>query len=194
MTSGTNSCVSTASQAGNANFSAAANVARTVVAAKAVLELVADDKSKTYGQDNPALTFSVVGLTNGDTKATALTADPTLDTAAVKASNAGSYAITITGGTSAKYTLTRTIGTLTVGWAALTVTADNRTVQYSDPTPAFTSTMSGFVPGQNASALSGTLSVSSSRTAASPVGSYGIAAAGLTSTTTPSPSPRARSQ
>ena len=26
------------------------------------LELVADDQSKTYGQDNPVLTFSVVGL------------------------------------------------------------------------------------------------------------------------------------
>jgi hypothetical protein len=48
------------------------------------LELIADNKSKTYGQDNPVLTFSVVGLTNGDTKASALTADPTLATTAVK--------------------------------------------------------------------------------------------------------------
>ena len=61
----------------------------------------------------------MVGLTNGDTKATALTADPTLATAAVKASNAGTYAITITGGTSANYTLTRTNGTLTVDKAVL---------------------------------------------------------------------------
>jgi hypothetical protein len=28
---------------------------------QAVLELIADNKSKTYGQDNPVLTFSVVG-------------------------------------------------------------------------------------------------------------------------------------
>jgi hypothetical protein len=48
------------------------------------LELIADNKSKTYGQDNPVLTFSVVGLTNGDTKASALTADPTLATTAVR--------------------------------------------------------------------------------------------------------------
>ena len=86
---------------------------------KAALELNADDKSKTYGEDNPSLTFSVVGLVNGDTKASALTADPTLDTAAVKSSNAGSYPITLTGGTSANYTLTRSNATLTVGKAAL---------------------------------------------------------------------------
>ena len=54
----------------------------TLTVGKAALELNADDKSKTYGEDNPALTFSVVGLVNGDTQATALTADPTLDTAA----------------------------------------------------------------------------------------------------------------
>jgi hypothetical protein len=40
-----------------------------------------------------------------------LTADPTLATTAVKGSPADSYPITITGGTSANYTLTRTNGT-----------------------------------------------------------------------------------
>ena len=48
------------------------------------------------------------GLVNGDTRTTALTADPTLDTAAlVSPAPAGSYPITLTGGTSANYTLTR---------------------------------------------------------------------------------------
>ena len=40
----------------------------------------------------------------------ALTADPELSTTAVKASDAGSYPITLTGGTSANYTLTRVNG------------------------------------------------------------------------------------
>ena len=35
---------------------------------KAALTLTADDKSKTYGDENPALTFSVEGLVNGDTR------------------------------------------------------------------------------------------------------------------------------
>ena len=51
----------------------------TLTIDKALLTLTADDKSKTYGQANPALTFSVDGLVNGDTRATALTADPSLD-------------------------------------------------------------------------------------------------------------------
>ena len=46
---------------------------------KASLKLTADDKSKTYGEDNPALTFSVDGLVNGDTRASALNADPAPD-------------------------------------------------------------------------------------------------------------------
>ena len=85
----------------------------TLTIDKALLTLTADDKSKTYGQANPALTFSVDGLVNGDTRATALTADPSLDTA-LASSGAGSYPITLTGGTSANYTLTRVNGTLTI--------------------------------------------------------------------------------
>src|SRR4051794_41820215 len=98
---------------------------RTLVVDKAALELKADNKSKVYGQDNPALTFSVDGLTNGDTKATALTADPVLDTAAVKSSNAGSYAITVTGGTSSNRTQARRVGNQGGDKAAPEQKADN---------------------------------------------------------------------
>ena len=101
---------------------------------KALLTLTADDKSKTYGQANPALTFSVDGLVNGDTRATALTADPTLDTTALASSGAGSYPITLTGGTSANYTLTRVNGTLTIDKALLTLTADDKSKTYGRPT------------------------------------------------------------
>src|SRR5256885_10019293 len=35
-------------------------------------------------------------------------------------------------------------GTLTINKVHLTVTADNKSVQYSDPLPSFTATLSGF--------------------------------------------------
>src|SRR6185437_14858887 len=54
----------------------------TLTVGKAPLTLTADNQSKTYGDANPGLTFSVDGLVNGDTRATALTADPALATTA----------------------------------------------------------------------------------------------------------------
>jgi hypothetical protein len=65
---------------------------------KAVLELIADNKSKTYGQDNPVLTFSVVGLTNGDTKGLGVDRGPDAGHHGGQGFTADSYPITITGG------------------------------------------------------------------------------------------------
>src|SRR3954452_24003537 len=88
---------------------------------KAPLTVKADPQTKIYGADNPVLTFSVDGLVNGDTKATALTSAPTLATTSSKSSPVGSYPITLTGGTSANYQLTRQDSTLSIGKAPLTV-------------------------------------------------------------------------
>jgi hypothetical protein len=69
----------------------------------------------------------------------------------------------------------------TVDKAPLLVTAENRTRIYGQANPVFTVDYTGFVLGENASVLGGTLSISTTATAASPVGSYGITPSGLTS-------------
>ena len=53
----------------------------TLTVGKADLVLVADDKSKVYGEDAPELTFHAVGLLGSDTKASALSTAPVLTTA-----------------------------------------------------------------------------------------------------------------
>ena len=66
------------------------------------------------------MTFSVDGLVNGDTKATALTTNPVLATIAVKTSPVGSYPITLTGGTSDNYDAHRATDSMlevVYGWA-----------------------------------------------------------------------------
>jgi uncharacterized Zn finger protein len=154
----------------------------TLTVNKAVLELIADNKSKTYGQDNPVLTFSVVGLTNGDTKASALTADPTLATTAVKGSPADSYPITITGGTSANYTLTRTNGTLTVNKAVLELIADNKSKTYGQDNPVLTFSVVGLTNGDTkASALTADPTLATTAVKGSPADSYPITITGGTS-------------
>src|SRR5205823_2469620 len=52
---------------------------------------------------------------------------------------------------------------------------------YGQANPAFTVSYSGFVNGDTASALGGTLTISSPATASSPVGSYAITPGGVSS-------------
>ena len=70
---------------------------------KAALTLTADTQSKVYGSGDPDLTFTVDGLVNDDTRSTALTANPVLDTEAVASSKVGKYPITLSGGASDNY-------------------------------------------------------------------------------------------
>ncbi|OLD19649.1 MAG: hypothetical protein AUJ01_05595 [Acidobacteria bacterium 13_1_40CM_3_65_5] len=70
---------------------------------------------------------------------------------------------------------------ITVNPAPLTVTADNQTKAYGAANPPLTSTITGFVNGDTFASLGGTLTFTTAATAASPVGTYAITPAGLTS-------------
>ncbi|HVU24982.1 MAG TPA: PQQ-binding-like beta-propeller repeat protein [Opitutus sp.] len=84
-----------------------------LVIAKAALTARADDKSKPQGTANPTLTITYTGLVTGDTAAV-IDTPPSISTTATTASPAGTYPITLTGGSDNNYTLTRVNGTLTV--------------------------------------------------------------------------------
>ena len=104
--------------------------------------VTADPKSKTYGDDNPTLTATVVGeVTGGDP------INYSLSTTAVKFSNAGDYAITVTLGLNPNYNVTKTDGNLHINPKAATVTADNKSKTYGDDNPALTATVAGTVNG-----------------------------------------------
>ncbi|MGM0947240.1 MAG: MBG domain-containing protein, partial [Bacteroidota bacterium] len=53
----------------------------TLTVSKKAVTITADDKSKTYGEENPALTFTYTGLTNGDTK---VATEPSISTTATQ--------------------------------------------------------------------------------------------------------------
>ncbi|MEN6543983.1 MBG domain-containing protein, partial [Parvibaculum sp.] len=133
------------------------------------ITVTADDKSKTYGDVNPALTWQVTSgnLVNGDT----LTGD--LTTAALQFSNVGSYDITkgTLADASGNYAITYAKGSLTVGQRAITVTADAKSKTYGDVNPALTwqVTSGNLVNGDT---LTGGLATTALQY--SDVGSYGI--------------------
>ena len=82
----------------------------------AALKVTADNISMKMGTAVPTLTYTVKGLVNGDTAATATTGSPALTTTATSTSAAGNYPIAATLGTmkASNYALTAANGTLIV--------------------------------------------------------------------------------
>jgi C1A family cysteine protease len=110
----------TASQGGDANWSPAAEVQRTLAVGPAPLTIVADNLGMVVGGPLPALTATYTGLVGGDTPASLDTA-VTLATPATAASPPGTYPIHASGATDANYTIAHVDGVLTVYAAAHTV-------------------------------------------------------------------------
>ena len=116
-----------------------------------------------------------VGFENGE-DATDLGGALAYGGAAQGAINAGSYALTVSGLTSDNYVLSYQPGTLTVNKAALTVVADDASRLYGDANPTFTTSLTGFVAGQDATiaGVTGAGVVTTTATTASFVGAYAL--------------------
>ena len=134
---------------------------------KAPLTVKADDKSRVEGTANPELTVSYTGFKNGETEAV-LDTKPTVTTTATTTSPAGTYPITVSGGSAKNYNLSYQNGTLTVTAGALTVTAKSYTREYGEENPSFGYDVTG------TGTLRGTPVISCSATKESPVGTYDI--------------------
>jgi hypothetical protein len=146
---------------------------------RAPLAVRVDPKSKVYGAALPPLSGTLTGVVNNDP----ITASYV--TPATQQSAAGTYAITGTlsdpNHRLGNYDVTNTPATLTVTMAALQITANAASTQYSDPVPALTATFTGFVLGETPAVLSGTLLIQTTAVARSAPGTYPITAGGLTS-------------
>lgn len=134
------------------------------------LTVTGDNKSRTYGDGNPALTHQVTSgsLVNGDTLSGSAT------TPATASSNVGNYAIgqgTVSAGSN--YTVIFVDGTLSIGQRSITVTPNNRAKVYGNPDPTLTYVASSLGAG---TPLLGTLE----RAAGENVGGYAINQGSLT--------------
>ena len=93
--------------------------------------------------------------------------------------------ISLTGSDRGNYVLAssgnQTSATASITKKSLTVTADDKSVEYGDAAPTYTASYSGFVSGESKSNLSGSLSFSCSYTSSSNTGTYTITPSGHTS-------------
>ena len=172
---------------GNYTFAQAAGNAAALAVNPAILTITANNASKTYGD---LLTFAgneftSSGLQNGETIGdVALTSAGAAAGASV---TGGPYTITsnaATGGSvnTGNYAITYKNGSLTVGQAELTVTAndDSKTYNGLAYTGGHGVTYSGFVNGENASVLGGVLGYAGDSQGATNAGRYTITPDGLT--------------
>ena len=110
-----------ANQAGDADFNPAPSVEQSFEVLPATLEVTADDQTNVYNEAIPALTYSIIGFVNNEDE-TVLNTTPIVSTTATTGDDAGTYAITVSGGEAANYAFTYTDGTLTIEKAQATVT------------------------------------------------------------------------
>lgn len=118
---GAGTAVITASQAGDGNYNPAAEIQVTLTVGKAPLTVTADDKSRAYLEQNPALTFSCEGFVNGE-NVSVLDNQPVPSTEATSLSPVGTYPIVLSGGDDDNYDLIPENGVLTVTRIPQTVT------------------------------------------------------------------------
>lgn len=135
----------------------------------APLTVTAISVSRLYGDANPALSVTIVGIKNGDpiTASVSTTADPT--------SPIGTYPIVATlidpTNKLGNYAVTINNGTLTVNPAPLSVTAANASRLFGTPNPPFTGIIAGI---KNSDPITATYSTTA--TATSAPGTYPITA------------------
>jgi gliding motility-associated-like protein len=158
----------------------------TLTIGKAALTITASAASKTYDglaySGGNGVTYS--GFVNGETAATAVTGTVIYSGTSQNAVNVGPYVITPGGLSAANYTLTYVDGTLTIGKAALTVTASAATKTYDGLAYSGGNgvTYSGFVNSETAAtAVTGTVTYSGTSQGAKNVNTYVITPGGLSS-------------
>lgn len=111
---------------------------------KALLTVAADNRTKIYGEKNPALSVSYSGFKNNENE-TILSSSAVAFTDAKTMSNVGEYVIMVEGANSINYDFEYKQGVFVIEKAQLIITAENKSINYQDEIPMFTILYDGFV-------------------------------------------------
>jgi len=160
----------------------ASSATGTLTVGQRAVTVTADATSKIYGDPDPVLTYHITSgsLVNGDSFSGSLTRKPGETRNATPYLDLPTYPIyQNTLALSSNYILSYVGANFTINPAPVTVTADNAGKIYGDANPTFTVSYSGFKNGETlaTSGVTGSPSLTTTATASSPVGAYGITAA-----------------
>ena len=159
---------------GTEDYSGLSEQVNFTIAKKAVT-VTANDASKTYGESDPALTYTHTELVGSDALV--------ITVARTSGENANTYTITASQaeGANPNYEITFKTGTFTIHKATLTVTVEDKTATYGDPVPTYTVKYEGFKNGDDKDDLGGALAFDCGYAQFSDKGEYTIKASGYTS-------------
>ena len=169
---GTDTGADTCSGAVDANYSIS-YVPGNVTVGQAALVITASSGTMTFGGTPPTVAASYSGFVNGNTSAS-LTTQPTCSTTATSSTPAGTDtgADTCSGAVDPNYTIRYVPGNVTIGQAALVITASSGSMTAGTTPPAITPSYSGFVAGNNASSLTTPPTCMTSVTSSTSPGTY----------------------
>ena len=142
----------------------------------ALLTIQANDATRIYGASDPLFSATYVGLTAGD-DASDINGLSFTTNAVVTSSVNGSYSITPANASNANYSIRYESGSLEITPATLTITTNDQSRIYGASDPQFSVLYSGLVAGDDSTDISG-LTITSSASTGSDVGSYAINASG----------------
>ena len=138
------------------------------IAAAVVPEITADNKTREYGEANPAFTYTANAPLNGE---------PELTTTATKTSPVGEYDIVVGRGTiTGDYTAKN--GKLTITKAPLKISGGTYTMKQGDALPTFTASYSGFKNGETQDVLTKKPTLTTTATSSSAPGTYDVIISG----------------
>ncbi len=171
---GAGQCFITASAPGNKNYYTATSVEQALIVNKAqpVIEFATIEGEHTYGDDPITL---IASSNNGEVLFTSSNPSKLFifgGNAIIQ--GAGTFTITASLDEDANHLAASASQVITVNKANLTVAADNLSRTYGDANPDLTYAISGFVNGDTNLDLTSTISISTTATSTSAVGTYEI--------------------
>lgn len=156
----------------------------TLTVTKATLSVTPADAAVAPGDPIPtSWVTNLTGFVAGD-DASVVSGAASCSTDAVVGDPAGTYTITCTIGSLSAANYDIVVGgtaVFTIGTVTLHVLVTDATKSYGDPNPIFAVTYTGFVNGDTAASLGGSLVFSTAATTGSAAGTYPVSASGLTS-------------
>ena len=140
---------------------------------KAPLTITANSYTRSYGEENPELTFEYDGFVDGEDEKV-ITKEPVATTKATATSGVGEYDITVSGAEAKNYEITYVKATLTVTKAPLTIAAKSYTIRQGEALPKFELEYTGFKNDETTKALSKQPDVKCEASSATLPGEYDI--------------------
>ncbi|HET6559600.1 MAG TPA: MBG domain-containing protein [Prolixibacteraceae bacterium] len=149
----------------------------TLTIEKAPLTVKVENKTRKYGQENPAFSFSFAGFANNETQEV-IDQLPVASTTATKLSPAWSYEIGLNGGLDNNYQLELQKGNLSIEKAPLTIKAENQSRTYGEKNPPLTFSFKGFANNETMEVIDQLPVAATTATELSSAGSYDIVLSG----------------